>query len=119
MEPPHLEHRLHVAVEATLDLVRRLLGIEAELDLDAELLEALPEAHVRRVSELNGSALALTEHGNVMSHPKFEQAASAEGIKPIFGIELYCGDIDEERRRQMKNHLTILARNDEGYQTSV
>jgi DNA polymerase-3 subunit alpha len=76
----------------------------------------LPEAHVRRVSELNGSALALTEHGNVMSHPKFEQAASAEGIKPIFGIELYCGDIDEERRRQMKNHLTILARNDEGYQ---
>jgi DNA polymerase-3 subunit alpha len=75
----------------------------------------LPDAHVRRISELNGSALALTEHGNVMSHAKFEQAASKEGIKPIFGIELYCGEIDEERRTQKKNHLTILAKNAEGY----
>src|SRR6059036_1211655 len=49
----------------------------------------LPDAHVRRISELNGSALALTEHGNVMSHAKFEQAAAKEGNKPIFGIELY------------------------------
>jgi len=75
----------------------------------------LPDAHVRRISELNGSALALTEHGNVMSHAKFEQAAAKEGIKPIFGIELYCGEIDEERRTQKKNHLTILAQNEEGY----
>src|SRR5262252_4333631 len=75
----------------------------------------LPDAHVRRISELNGSALAMTEHGNVMSHAKFEQAAAKEGIKPIFGIELYCGEIDEERRTQKKNHLTILAQNEEGY----
>jgi hypothetical protein len=54
-----LEHRLHVAVEATLDLVRRLLGIEAELDLDAELLEALPEAHVRHEPALHGVVLVL------------------------------------------------------------
>lgn len=75
----------------------------------------LPEAHVRRIAELNGSALAMTEHGNIMSHVKFEQAARAEGIKPIFGIELYCGEIDPERRAQLKNHLTVLARNQEGY----
>jgi DNA polymerase-3 subunit alpha len=75
----------------------------------------LPEAHVRRITELNGSALALTEHGNVMSHVKFEQAAKRGGIKPIFGIELYTGEIDPERRQQLKNHLTILARNQDGY----
>jgi len=75
----------------------------------------LPEAHVRRIGELNGTALALTEHGNVMSHVKFEQAAKDTGVKPIFGIELYCGEIDPERRSQLKNHLTILARNPEGY----
>jgi len=76
---------------------------------------ALPKAHVRRITELNGSALALTEHGSVMSHAKFEQAAKEESIKPIFGIELYTGEIDQERRAQLKNHLTILAKNQEGY----
>jgi DNA polymerase-3 subunit alpha len=75
----------------------------------------LPDAHVRRITELNGSALALTEHGNIMSHAKFEQAADQQGIKPIFGIELYTGEVDEERRTQLKNHLTILAKNDLGY----
>lgn len=57
----------------------------------------------------------MTEHGNVMSHVKFEQAAKRESIKPIFGIELYTGEIDQERRGQLKNHLTILARDQEGY----
>jgi DNA polymerase-3 subunit alpha len=77
---------------------------------------ALPEAHCRRIGELNGSALALTEHGNIMSHVKFEQAANETGIKPIFGIELYCGEIDPDRRSQLKNHLTVLANDQEGYQ---
>ena len=76
----------------------------------------LPEAHVRRIAELNGSALALTEHGNVMSHVKFEQAAKETGVKPIFGIELYCGEVDPERRSQLKNHLTLLAQNQTGYE---
>lgn len=75
----------------------------------------LPEAHVRRAAELQMSAMAMTEHGNIMSHVKFEQAAKKEGIKPIFGIELYCGEIDEERRSQTKNHLTILAKDQTGY----
>lgn len=75
----------------------------------------LPEAHVRRATELNMSAMAMTEHGNIMSHAKFEQAAAKADVKPIFGIELYCGEIDEARRTQTKNHLTVLARDAEGY----
>ncbi len=62
----------------------------------------LPDAHARRAAELNMSALAMTEHGNVMSHAKFEAAVAkpanangepnpAHGIKPIFGVELYTG----------------------------
>ena len=38
------EHGLHVAVEAALHLLGGLLGGEAQLDLDVELLEALLEA---------------------------------------------------------------------------
>jgi DNA polymerase-3 subunit alpha len=60
-------------------------------------------------------SLALTEHGNVFSHAKFEQAAVKEGIKPIFGCEFYCGAIDEGHRQQTKNHLTILAETQKGY----
>lgn len=86
----------------------------------------LPDAHARRIAELNGSALAMTEHGNMMSHAKFEQAVAKEkdingdpnrayGIKPIFGIELYCGAVDDEHRAQTKNHLTVLARTGVGY----
>jgi DNA polymerase-3 subunit alpha len=76
---------------------------------------ALPEAHVRRAVELNMSAITLTEHGNMSSHVKLEAAAQKAGIKPIFGVETYCGEIDEEHREQKKNHLTLLAEDEGGY----
>jgi len=75
----------------------------------------LPEAHVRRAVELGMPALALTDHGNISGHVKLEQAANAAGIKPIFGCELYTGGVDEANRKQRKNHLTVLAQDEEGY----
>lgn len=78
---------------------------------------ALPSSHVRRAAELAMPALALTEHGNVSSHAKLAKAAEEFGIKPIFGAELYCGAVDDERKQQIKNHLTVLAMNDAGYKS--
>lgn len=75
----------------------------------------MPEAHVRRAADLRMSALALTEHGNISSHVKLEIAAQTHGIKPIFGVELYCGGVEEDTKTQRKNHLTILAENATGY----
>ena len=75
----------------------------------------LPEAHVEKIAMLNMNALAVTEHGNMASHVKLEVAAEKHGVKPIYGVELYCGEIDPERRGQIKNHLTILAQNADGY----
>lgn len=88
----------------------------------------LPEAHVRRATELNMSALAITEHGNIDSHVKFETAAAkVGGVKPIFGCEVYMptssvtkdGDPipwnSPDAATQMKHHLTILAKDQEGY----
>lgn len=77
---------------------------------------AMPEAHVRRAAEDGMVALALTEHGNVSSHVKLEKAGVKAGVKPIFGVELYTGDVDPDRRGQRKNHLTVLARDQRGYQ---
>lgn len=75
----------------------------------------LPEAHVRRAAEINMGAVAMTEHGNIFSHVKHEKAAEDSGVKPIFGCEFYVGWTDEKRRSQRKNHLTVLAKNEEGY----
>lgn len=75
----------------------------------------LPEAHVRRAAELGMTDIALTEHGNVSSHPQLEMAGEKYDIGTIFGCELYTGQIDEERRSRRKNHLTVLASSQEGY----
>jgi DNA polymerase III subunit alpha len=90
-----------------------------------------PAQHVARAAELGYEAIALTEHGNVSSHFQLEKAAIKAGIKPIFGIEAYCGSVREEDgwggteespvflpgRQQFKNHLTILASSPAGYRS--
>jgi DNA polymerase-3 subunit alpha len=96
---------------------------------------ALPSVHVNRAVELGYTAIAATEHGNVSSHFQLEKAALRAGIKPVFGMEAYCGSVldeDDEARLvldehggvvlrpakgQYKHHLTILARNAEGYRS--
>lgn len=59
--------------------------------------------------------MSLTEHGNVSSHFQFEKEAIKAGVKPIFGLEAYCGRTDEEGRSAYKNHLTLLAATARGY----
>jgi len=66
---------------------------------------------VTRAAELDMSALAMTDHGNVSSHTQLEIAATKQGVKPIFGCELYCGN----GKTQRKNHLTVLAEDQSGY----
>lgn len=75
----------------------------------------MPEDHVKRAAELGMTSLALSEHGNVTSHVQLEKAGKAYGVKPIFGVELYTGGVEEEDRTQRKNHLTVLAKDVEGY----
>jgi DNA polymerase III subunit alpha len=65
-------------------------------------------------------AIALTDHGAMFGALDFYQAARRHGIKPILGVEAYVAPRsrfdrtpgeDEEKYR----HLTLLARNEEGY----
>ncbi|ABR30900.1 DNA polymerase III PolC [Thermosipho melanesiensis] len=52
---------------------------------------------VRKVKEWGWSAVAITDHGNVQSIPYLFEEAEKNGIKPIFGTEMYVlnemGDI--------------------------
>jgi len=66
---------------------------------------ASPEALVRRASELNMSALALTDYCNLYGIPEFCRTAKEHGIKPIPGIEAVVAGYG----------LTLLAMNEEGW----
>jgi DNA polymerase-3 subunit alpha len=65
-------------------------------------------------------ALALTDHGTMFGALDFYKAGVASGVKPIIGVEAYVapgsrfdrtpGENDENYR-----HLTVLARNEQGY----
>jgi DNA polymerase-3 subunit alpha len=70
---------------------------------------ASPEELVRRASELNMSALALTDFCNLNGIPEFCRAAKNRGIKPILGIELVVDGYG----------LTLLAMNEEGWENLI
>lgn len=76
-------------------------------------------SHADRVDELGMTAVAATEHGNCSSHAQLEKECAKRNLKPIYGIEAYCGptDPDDPWRSQkgMKWHLIILAMNQTGY----
>jgi DNA polymerase-3 subunit alpha len=73
-----------------------------------------------KAARLGMPAIALTDHGAMFGALDFYDAARRHGVKPIVGVEAYVaprsrfdrtpGENDENYR-----HLTILARNEEGY----
>jgi len=75
---------------------------------------------VRRAKEMGMPAVALTDHGTMYGVVDFFRAATAEGIKPIIGVETYVS----ERRMQDRDpqfdkqsyHLVLLAENQTGYE---
>lgn len=73
---------------------------------------SMPAEHMAACAEVGVVARAFTEHGNVSSHVKAEQAAKASGVKALYGCELYCDSGSE--RGQIKHHLTVLAMNQVG-----
>src|SRR5512136_714264 len=74
---------------------------------------------VKRASEMNMPALAITDHGTMFGVVEFYHTAKEAGIKPIIGLEAYLSarsmkehDAREDRR---SSHLLLLAENETGY----
>jgi len=69
--------------------------------------------------ELGYEALALTDHGAMYGIPEFYKTATANGIKPILGVEVYVALENRFQKRpkidSKSYHLTLLAKNLEGY----
>jgi DNA polymerase III subunit alpha len=79
------------------------------------------EALARRAAEFGQPALGLTDHGVMNGMVELHSACAKHGVKPIFGCEIYLVD-DHATGSSVKterNHLTLLASNDEGYRNLV
>ena len=74
---------------------------------------------IKRVKELEMPAVGITDHGTMFGVIDFYKAATAEGIKPIIGVEAYLSartmqDRDSKLDRS-SSHLLLLAENETGY----
>lgn len=75
-----------------------------------------PESYAKRAKELGMEALAITNHGNVDSLIKFQNACKTEGIRPIFGAELYIvQNINTKEKGEKRRHITILVESKTGW----
>ena len=85
------------------------------------LLDGLSKVEdlVDKAKELGMASLALTDHGAMYGAIEFYKACKDAGIKPIIGVETYIANrtrFDREPSIDNKRyHLTLLARNREGY----
>ena len=73
-----------------------------------------------RAASFGQPALGLTDHGVMNGAVELYNATKKHGIKPIVGLEAYF--VDDHRARDGKverNHLTLLAENDEGLRNLV
>jgi DNA polymerase III subunit alpha len=74
----------------------------------------------RRASELGMPAVAVTDHGSLFGAIEFYKCLSDEGIRPIIGMEAYLSPTRRDDRdfppgKSPYYHLTLLARDAEGY----
>jgi DNA polymerase-3 subunit alpha len=74
---------------------------------------------IKRVKDMGMPAVAITDHGTMFGVIDFYNAATAEGIKPIIGVEAYLasrGMKDKDPQADKKSaHLLLLAENETGY----
>ena len=80
------------------------------------------EPMAARAAELGMPALGLTDHGVMNGSVDLYKACQKHGIKPIIGLEAYLVDDLRSAResvRYERNHLTLLASDDEGFRNLV
>ncbi len=78
---------------------------------------------VARAKELGQTAVAVTDHGNMYAAVEFYNEATAQGIKPIIGCEIYVAPrtrFDKIHGQDNKPyHLVLLCKNNEGYKNLI
>ena len=75
-----------------------------------------PSKFLQGLAQQGIPAMAITDHGNLYGSLDFYASAKEAGIKPIVGCEFYITEGNyKEKDKSRTGHLTLLARNHEGY----
>src|SRR5687768_5755566 len=78
------------------------------------------DALAARAAEFGQPALGLTDHGVMNGAVELYKACGTHGIKPIVGLEAYYVDDRTVREGKIeRNHLTLIAQDDEGFRNLV
>ena len=67
---------------------------------------------MQRTAELGMAATALTDQSNLFAMVKFYRAAMANGVKPLFGVDIILADDNDQTR---ESRLLLLCQNNQGY----
>ena len=93
--------------------------VHLHIHSEYSLLDGLgkPEHYIERAKELGFKALAVTDHGNIDAHLRWQKTCEKVGLKPILGCELYLvQDMKKRERKDPHGHITVLVRNLSGWQ---
>jgi DNA polymerase III subunit alpha len=79
------------------------------------------DALAKRAADFGQPALGLTDHGVMNGAVELYKACKTHGVKPIIGCEIYLVDDHAagSSARAERNHLTLLAADEEGYRNLV
>ena len=78
-----------------------------------------PEKLCQKAKDMGMKSIAITDHGAMYGAIKFYQAARKAGIKPIIGCEFYVAPSDISNKEKKAYHLTLLAKNKQGYKNLI
>src|SRR6516165_5087974 len=83
----------------------------------------IPEL-VAQTKKLGMNAVAMTDHGNLYGAIEFYSECKAAGLNPVIGYEAYVApngrkEREARRRGDAGFHLTLLARNRQGFQNLI
>lgn len=89
--------------------------IHLRVHSDYSMIDGLAKINplVKKAASMGMPAFAITDFTNLCGLVKFYGSAHSAGIKPIIGADFF---VESEMLGDDIAHLTVLARNNEGYQ---
>lgn len=90
------------------------LRLRTEFSLVDGLVRVKPL--IKAVAERGMPAVAITDHMNLFAMIKFQKAAEAGGIKPVFGADIW---LENELEGEPPRLMTLLIQNQQGYKNLI
>lgn len=111
-------------MERTEPKVKELPFVHLHVHTEFSLLDGSAKIKelVQTAKDLGMDSIAMTDHGAMFGAIDFYKAATAVGVKPVIGCEVYIAAgsrLDKDTRSGGYYHLVLLAENNEGYQNLI